>query len=263
MSTDGRATDPSLRAALREPPARRPDTPLHEPPSAAEGGVSVGKMDLRRAPQERPSSASLSRSSAPVVPLPIPISDTALVNALRERGPGAGALLFDRYGSHVHRVVARVLGPDSEIRDLVQEVFVAALTSIGTLRDPHALEAWLTRVAVYRSRARIRRRRRWRFVQLFPSDEPPETAHVGPTNPEVSEALRRTYAILETLPTDQRIAFALRFIEGMELTEVAEACNVSLATIKRRLRRAQDEFMARARQEPALAEWVGRDEPCA
>jgi RNA polymerase sigma-70 factor (ECF subfamily) len=62
------------------------------------------------------------------------------------------------------------------------------------------------------------------------------------------------------LPADERVAFALRFIDGMELTAVATACNVSLATIKRRLSRAQRTFNALALEHAALAEWVKPEE---
>jgi RNA polymerase sigma-70 factor (ECF subfamily) len=53
----------------------------------------------------------------------------------------------------------------------------------------------------------------------------------------------------------------LRFIDGMELVEVADACSVSLATIKRRLARAQKRFSAMARTYPELDEWVSGGEP--
>jgi RNA polymerase sigma-70 factor (ECF subfamily) len=72
----------------------------------------------------------------------------------------------------------------------------------------------------------------------------------------VRDALRATYAALDALPADERVAFALRFIDGMELTEVAAACETSLATIKRRLARAEDRFEAEARKHPALEAWI-------
>ena len=74
---------------------------------------------------------------------------------------------------------------------------------------------------------------------------------------EGSQALHATYRLLSTLQPDEQIAFALRFIDGMELTEVAAACDVSLATIKRRLARAEARFSELARSEPALVEWIG------
>jgi len=72
----------------------------------------------------------------------------------------------------------------------------------------------------------------------------------------VRDATRRVYRVLDTLPEDERIAFALRFIDDMELTDVAEACDVSLATIKRRLDRAEATFVARARKDVVLSGWL-------
>lgn len=194
---------------------------------------------------------------AGVVHLPIPSTDAALVAALKSGRITGAATLFDRYESHVQRVLVRVLGPDPDLLDLTQDVFVAALESIHRLDEPTALKAWLARIAVYTARGRIRRRSRWRFVRTYAPEDLPETEAVV-AGVEISEALRKTYQILELLPADHRIAFALRFIDGMELTHVADACGVSLATVKRRLLKAQKQFVDLARKQPALVEWVHR-----
>jgi RNA polymerase sigma-70 factor (ECF subfamily) len=190
-----------------------------------------------------------------VARLPLPESDEALVAALRENRPDAAATLFDRYAVHVRRVLARVLGPDSDQLDLVQDVFVTALESISKLDEPRALRAWLTQIAIFSARTRIRRRTRWRFLRFMPSEELPELA-LDAVDYDGTEALRAVYRTLAKLSADERIAFALRFIDGMELTDVAAACQVSLATVKRRLARAQAAFREAARPEPALAEWL-------
>lgn len=194
-----------------------------------------------------------------VVELPIPDTDAALVAALRANRADAGKTLFKRYGKDVERVLFRVLGPDVELADLLHDVFVAALTSIDQVRDPNALRGWLTGIAVRKARKCIVKRRRWRIIQFFsPMDMPEGEARVTPT--EVSEALRCTYEVLGKLPADERLAFALRHIDGMELTAVAAACGVSLATIKRRLSRAQATFVSMASQHAVLAEWLERGE---
>jgi RNA polymerase sigma-70 factor (ECF subfamily) len=187
--------------------------------------------------------------------LPPPESDELLVLSLRARHPDAGTLLFDRYAPHVRRVLVRVMGPDSEILDLVHDVFVTALESVHRLVDPKALRAWLTQIAVFTARARIRRRVRGRVLRFLPFSELPEP-ELPPTDFEASESMQAVYRVLDSLETDQRIAFALRFVAGMELTEVAASCGVSLATIKRRLSRAQQSFTRSAEREPALAEWL-------
>jgi RNA polymerase sigma-70 factor (ECF subfamily) len=190
-----------------------------------------------------------------VIELPIPVSNAALVAALKSGRIEARKVLFDRYSDEIERLLYRVLGPDPELVDLLQDVFVAALTSIHQLRDPHALAGWLRGIAVRKARKCILKRQRWRFIQLSPPSELPEAEALVPPA-EVSEALRCTYVVLNRLPADERVAFALRFIEGMELSQVAEACGVSLATIKRRLSRAQASFTRLAAEQPALAEWL-------
>ena len=187
--------------------------------------------------------------------LPAPESDELLVLSLRARHPDAGTLLFDRHAPHVRRVLVRVMGPDSEILDLVHDVFVTALESVNRLVDPRALRAWLTQIAVFTARARIRRRVRGRILRFLPFSELPEP-ELPPADFEASEAMQAVYRVLDGLDTDQRIAFALRFVAGMELTEVAASCGCSLATIKRRLARAQASFASSAEREPALAEWL-------
>lgn len=196
-------------------------------------------------------------STSGVLELPVPDSDAGLVAALRAGRISAKAALFDRYARHVQRVLSRVLGPDPDIPDLLQDVFVSALESIDRLSDPNALRPWLARIAVFTARGRIRRRVRWRFIRSEPLEELTEI-EANLASAEVSEALRATYRALEQLPPDERIAFALRFIDGMELTEAAAACGVSLATIKRRLVRAQRRFVDTAKNDPTLHEWLVR-----
>jgi RNA polymerase sigma-70 factor (ECF subfamily) len=204
-----------------------------------------------------PSSAA---AEGQVVELPIGDSDQALVAALRAGRSDGKRELFDRYSGDIERVLCRILGPDQEIVDLLQDVFVVALSSIDKLQNPNALGSWLTGIAVRKARKCILRRRRWSIVRLFsPADLPEREAVSSPA--EISEALRATYAVLSDLPPDERIVFALRHVDGMELVAVAGACGVSLATVKRRLSRAQHAFVERARSEAALSEWMGRGNP--
>jgi RNA polymerase sigma-70 factor, ECF subfamily len=188
-------------------------------------------------------------------PLAFVGDDLALVQGLSSGNPAAQAALFDRYAAHVRRVLLRVLGPDGELADALHDVFVQALGCVGELRDPAALKAWITSIAVFTARGRIRRRRRRRWLRLVAPADLPEQETPGPSA-ELSEAVRSTYAVLDRLPAEERIAFALRFIDGMELTEVALASGCSLATIKRRLARAGQLFFAEARHHPALASYL-------
>lgn len=181
--------------------------------------------------------------------------DAALVHGFRRGDPGARAALYDRHADHVHRVLYRILGFHPDLADLHHDVFVRALGSLPRLEDPGALKGWLTMIAVHVAHTAITRRKRRSWLWFLPGDELPEV-EANAASGEVLDALRATYAVLDTLPAEERIAFALRFIDGMELTEVAAACATSLATIKRRLGRAGERFAAEARKQPALEAWL-------
>ncbi len=185
------------------------------------------------------------------------VADDAAVARAASSGSLAGrAQLYDRYARHVRGVLVRLLGVDPELDDLIQEVFVEVLDSLSRLQDPTRLKAYLTAITVHVARGRIRRASRQRWLSFWAPDNLPELPVPEPDE-TLREAMRATYSILYGLPAEDRIAFTLRYLEGMELLEVAEACGVSLSTCKRRMRAAERRFMARARGNPALRTWVG------
>jgi RNA polymerase sigma-70 factor, ECF subfamily len=180
-------------------------------------------------------------------------TDAALVGEIRAGSAVAAGMLFDRYGMYVERLIWSLLGPESEAEDVLHEIFVRALEGMGSVEDPSRLKSWLSGITVYTAREWIRRRvrRRW----LFFVDEVPESAH--PTaSEEVNEATRCTFEVLKGMSADDRVFFSLRFIEGMELAEIALTCDVSLSTAKRRVKDAEKHFVTRARRQEALVPWL-------
>lgn len=201
----------------------------------------MSPVDVKKAP-----SLSLVRPAAPDAER----DDARLAQRLRDGDPSAPAALFDRFGALVNRVLLRVLGGGPDHDDRVQETFLEVLRSIGSLRDDGAMRAWVTTIAVRVARAELRRRKVRRFLRLA-DDEMPDA--LCDDDHAARDALRATWRILDTLSTDERLAFTLRFIHGEELTAVADACGCSLATVKRWLARAEARFVSQAQQHPELA----------
>lgn len=176
------------------------------------------------------------------------------VDALRRREPAAVEKLYRKYKPRVTAVLVNTAGGDDELADLVQETFAQILRSLPGFRGDHeCLSAWVTRIAVFTGRRRIRsRRRRW---WLRPSDAAEGLEPFDPhADPRVACALRRAEALLSRLPEGERQAFQTRVIDGMSLQEAANACAVSLATIKRRLERARASFQRHVDADPFLRE---------
>jgi len=178
-----------------------------------------------------------------------------LVRGLREGLSWAERALLADYTGSVRRVLARILGPTSDLDDLVQEVFIRVVDKVADLREPAAFRGFLTAIAVFVAREAIRKRRRRAWLTLFAPEDLPEPAIANET--ESVEALKAVYAILDGLAEDLRIPFALRFLEGMPLLEVAVATGCSLSTAKRRVAEAETVFRLRAAAHPSLVPWLG------
>jgi RNA polymerase sigma-70 factor (ECF subfamily) len=244
---------PSLQPikAVPSPGARFPGAPRREGPQTVRPRGRGWYDD----------GVGLHKQGVGVAALPPPASfdtdDFALIAALRQNDARARVAIVDRFGPYIERLVAGALGVDADLADVVNDVFVAVFERIHQLRDPGALRGWIGSLAVFTARGHIRKRRRWRWIRFFAPQDLPEMA--APTaTPEQFQMVRGTYQILEGMPEDERIAFALRFISEMELTEVATACRVSLATIKRRLARAEVRFRQEAAKSPILNERMQR-----
>ena len=83
-----------------------------------------------------------------------------------------------------------------------------------------------------------------------------EVTVAAPPDAVVVEGVRHLYLALDRLDADSRLAFVLRHVEGHDLLEVANACGCSLATVKRRLARAEKRFQAIASGDPVLREFI-------
>jgi RNA polymerase sigma-70 factor (ECF subfamily) len=191
--------------------------------------------------------------------LPVSREDADIVEGLRAGETWARAALFDRHAPAISRTLRRLMGPDveAEHEDLLHEVFVQALSSVGGLRDQSALRPWLQTIATRTAYRAIRSKQAKRWLRFWEPSSLPEVAVDG-VDPQLTEACRRTYAVLDRMPARERVPFVLRHVEKLELRAVANACDVSLATIKRRLTRAQERFARLAGHDSVLCDWVKR-----
>lgn len=176
-------------------------------------------------------------------------SDGELVLRARAGDRWASDALVRRHFVAVAGTVARLLGDPQEAEDVVQDTFTGALAELDALRDPEALRPWLLRMAVHRVHRRFRRRR---LLRLLGIGSEPEGGLADLASNDASPEQRAELVLLDRalarLAPAERIAWNLRCVAGMQLDAVAEACNCSLATAKRRIAAADE----RVRQHVAL-----------
>ena len=153
--------------------------------------------------------------------------EALLVKAVRHGEQEAFAKLYSLYAPLVHGILlSRV--PWSEVDDLVQDVFLAALNKLNTLRDDAAFGGWLAMIA--RNRAMDFHRRKRETEEL--SDDIATRSH--------SEADREAANVLEVicgLPEAYRETLVLRLVEGMTGPEIADRTGLTPASVRVNLHR--------------------------
>jgi RNA polymerase sigma-70 factor, ECF subfamily len=133
-------------------------------------------------------------------------------------------------------------------QSLTQDTFLKLWRTRDSFRGDCALSTWITRIAVslLRSHTRTKTFRFWRRAAASALDVADLAGRLpdGGRSPEslllARESLAQLSSAVEQLPPRQRSIFLLRYIEEMELPEIAHALNLSLPTVKSHLYRALD-----------------------
>jgi RNA polymerase sigma-70 factor (ECF subfamily) len=168
-------------------------------------------------------------------------ADRELVERIRRGDRAAEGVLYRQHVGALMGLATRLLGRTADAEDVVHDAFVTAFESLDRVRDATALRAWLVKVTIRHAHRRFRRRR---LLQRLGFDAAPDDASLAQLaapgcSVEVQAELSRLDRALAELPAKLRTPWLLRHVEGLELVDVANACEVSLATVKRRIAAAQ------------------------
>jgi len=183
--------------------------------------------------------------------------DVTLVAALQAGDERAYAQAWTELAPMVRRLVSRFFGPGAEPLDLSQEVFVRFFRRIGELRNPEGLRGFLAGICLGVARNEARRMRVRRWVSLTPAGELPEVS-VPSSDIEARQAMQRLYAALNRASALDRSLYVARYLEKMEVEEVALAHALSFGTAKRRLARATARLNRILERDAALVAYLDR-----
>jgi RNA polymerase sigma-70 factor (ECF subfamily) len=180
-----------------------------------------------------------SRHLAPSQPLD-DLNDAQVVALALSDDVVAAEALYRRYAAFAMNLAVRLQGSAHDVEDVVHDAFIRALGRLEELRDPAAFRAWLGSIVVRQVRTRLRRKRLLGALGLVTAEPVDLDAIASPeAGPDARAQLAQIYALLQTMPAADRVAWTLRHVEREKLEAVAELCACSLATAKRRIVRAQ------------------------
>jgi RNA polymerase sigma-70 factor (ECF subfamily) len=155
--------------------------------------------------------------------------------------PTAFADLVRQYRGLVFAVCFQQTGSFDDSEELTQEVFVAALRGLATLREPDKLAAWLQGIALNQSRMHRRRAGSGKLVSLDQEAafQPDTSAGRG------LELQHLLHDALQGITAQSREVLTLHYLGGYSYQEITALCKLPLRTVRSRLHEARGQLKVR------------------
>ena len=187
---------------------------------------------------------------------------TDTVMQAREGNRPAFERLIDHYQGDLYRLIFYRIRSRMDAEDLTQDVFVRAYRSISRIREPHKFRSWLFRIAINRVNDYLRKKR---VRSIFRSSD--EGTEVQPADTDFQDTpaaldqvlkedfWRHIERIAAKLSKMEREVFMLRFMDNLNINEIARILKKSESTVKTHLYRA----LAKFKKEKGLRQFLQED----
>jgi RNA polymerase sigma-70 factor, ECF subfamily len=177
--------------------------------------------------------------------------DVRLMQLVAGGDTSAFEKVIERHQALVAGTAARMLGSNSDVEDIAQQVFIRVWKSARRYVPRAKFTTWLLKITRNLVFNELRRAKRRAQVSLQPepgAEEIPlkDEANPAPDTSLLEDELQRAIeeAIME-LPESQRMALVLRRYEQLSYEEIAEVLDLSVPAVKSVLFRARTELRAR------------------
>lgn len=159
------------------------------------------------------------------------IDDNDIYTSMR-RNPESGIrMVMRKYGEPVYWHARRLLVSHDDAQDAVQETFIKVFRSFHSLKEAKALRSWIYRIATNEALRTIERNKTSRLLTGSIDDSATDIAAADYTDYTDLEAVKLQKAIL-SLPPKQQATFNMRYYDEMEYSQIAEAMETTVSTVK-------------------------------
>src|SRR5437588_6298601 len=179
--------------------------------------------------------------------------DVRLMRLVAGGDTSAFEQLVERHQALVAGTVARMLGSNSDVEDIAQQVFIRVWKSAGRYVARAKFTTWLlkiTRNLVFNEMRRAKRHPHMP-VQIDPEAEEIPLKDEAAASPDAtllqSELQKAIEDAIGLLPETQRMALVLRRYEELSYDEIADVLDLSVPAVKSLLFRARTELRERLR----------------
>jgi len=173
--------------------------------------------------------------------------DPGILRKAQSGDERAFSIILRAYETPIFNYVLRLVGDRALAEDLTQEVFLRVYQGLPRFSLRCKFTTWLFQVTKNRVLDELRANDRRPRAIVALEDVPPLEVVDAPV--ERVEAIDALWRAVEGLNVDLKMALLLRDIVGLSYTEIADALEITLATVKWRIFKAREEVQAALERE--------------
>lgn len=176
------------------------------------------------------------------------MTEQELLQKLINRDNNAFRLLVEQYQQNVFSTCMGFLHHKEDAEDIAQDVFIEVYQSIDKFRQESKLSTWLYRISVNKSLNHIKKNKKSKLLLSLENifSEGSNEIRRNITNIETDEdnlEKRENSLILhnaiESLGTNQKIAFTLNKYDELSYKQIAEIMDISVSSVESLIHRAK------------------------
>jgi RNA polymerase sigma-70 factor, ECF subfamily len=187
----------------------------------------------------------------------VPTTDTPSSTAADDRSLVAAAqagdrrsldILLRRHYDKVHAICRRIAGSSRDADDAAQEAMISIVRGLERFDGRSAFTTWIYRIATNAALDELRKRSRRPALHVATDDDGYTPEAVDSLSERTVEAVADRMAIdaaLGELPDEFKAAVVLRDVCDLDYSEIAQALDIPVGTVKSRIARARAQLVER------------------
>ncbi|MEZ5424688.1 MAG: sigma-70 family RNA polymerase sigma factor [Pyrinomonadaceae bacterium] len=185
---------------------------------------------------------------------PEEITDSDAIAGILSGDTALYEVIIRRYNPYLYKTGRAYGFNHQDTEDLMQETYISAFLSLGKFENRSSFKTWITRIMLNRC---FQKMKKSRYQKEMPTELKDDENHrqMFANSPRIADRevlIRELNHILEKaleeIPTEYRIIFSLRELNGFSVAETSEALAISESNVKVRLSRAKKMLRGRIEQ---------------
>ncbi|MCK9450483.1 MAG: sigma-70 family RNA polymerase sigma factor [Bacteroidales bacterium] len=174
----------------------------------------------------------------------IQYSDNDLVQKVLYGETKLYELIIRRYNSYLYKIGRLQHYNHEDTQDLMQDTYIDAFNGLKAFEYRSSFKTWLIKIMLHNC---YRKRQKWNYQHIISAEinEGSKSVFIADERLDTNKTVmtKELNTIMEDailhIPSDYRMVFTLREVNGLNVKETAEALSISEANVKVRLNRAK------------------------